>query len=101
MAQSFIILQGSRLQGQQLVAFLGVLDYGGECWKGSSLIKTTSDACLPYSVLLANNFIDCDSVQWISNKSEIGPLNNAESLYTVYGPRESDAPTLHEIFSML
>lgn len=38
----------------------------------------------------------CDSVQWVSTKSEIGPLNNAESLYTVYGPRESDAPTLHE-----
>ena len=42
----------------------------------------------------------CDSVQWISNKSEIGPLNNAESLYTIFGPRESDAPTLHEIYSM-
>ncbi len=39
----------------------------------------------------------CDSVQWISNRSEIGPLNNRESLYTVYGPREADHPNLPNI----
>ena len=36
----------------------------------------------------------CDSIQWLSNKSAIGPLNNVESLYTVYGPREGDTRTL-------
>ena len=36
----------------------------------------------------------CDSTQWISTRSEIGPLNNVESLYTVFGPREGDAPKL-------
>lgn len=38
----------------------------------------------------------CDSVQWLSNRSEIGPLNNRESLYSVYGPREADHPNLHK-----
>lgn len=33
----------------------------------------------------------CDSLQWLSLKNPIGPLNNLESLYTVYGPREGDA----------
>ena len=40
----------------------------------------------------------CDSIQWISNKSEIGPLNNVELLYTVYGPRESDTRTMRCCF---
>ncbi len=38
----------------------------------------------------------CDSIQWLSNRSEIGPLNNKENLYTIYGPRESDHPNLCE-----
>ena len=33
----------------------------------------------------------CNSMQWVSLKQPVGPLNNVESLYTVYGPRESDA----------
>ena len=44
----------------------------------------------------------CDSIQWLSNRSGIGPLNNRESLYTVYGPREADQPNLlgkiHDFF---
>ena len=38
----------------------------------------------------------CDSIQWVSTRSTIGPLNNAESLYTVFGPRESDCTTLRK-----
>ena len=34
----------------------------------------------------------CDCIGWVSNKAPIGPNNNPESLYTVYGPREGDAP---------
>ena len=36
----------------------------------------------------------CDSIQWVSRRSEIGPLNNAENLYTIFGPREGDAQNL-------
>ena len=39
----------------------------------------------------------CDSIQWVSTRSEIGPLNNVESLYTVFGPREGDATKLGNI----
>lgn len=41
----------------------------------------------------------CDSVQWVSNRSDVNHLNNVESLYTVYGPRESDTQKL-EIISV-
>ena len=43
----------------------------------------------------------CDSVQWVSTKSAIGPLNNAESLYTVYGPREGDCKILHKDYGRI
>lgn len=36
----------------------------------------------------------CDPVQRISTRSEIGPLNNVESLYTSFGPGEGDASKL-------
>lgn len=42
----------------------------------------------------------CDSVQWVSNRSDVNHLNNVESLYTVYGPRESDTQKL-EIISVV
>ena len=41
----------------------------------------------------------CDSVQWVSNRSDVNHLNNVESLYTVYGPRESDTQNLETISS--
>ena len=43
----------------------------------------------------------CDSVQWVSTKSAIGPLNNPESLYTVYGPREGDCTILHKHYGLI
>lgn len=35
----------------------------------------------------------CDAIQWIDNRLPIGPLNSAESLYTIFGPREGDTRT--------
>ena len=32
----------------------------------------------------------CDALQWVSLKAPTSHLNNVESLYSVYGPRESD-----------
>ncbi len=32
----------------------------------------------------------CDSLQWVTLKSPMNALNNLESLYTIFGPREGD-----------
>lgn len=32
----------------------------------------------------------CDSLQWVTLRSPINELNNLESLYTIFGPREGD-----------
>lgn len=42
----------------------------------------------------------CDAIQWVSNRAPIGPQNNPESLYTVFGPREGDATTPNLSFSI-
>lgn len=35
----------------------------------------------------------CNSIQWVSTRAPIGPNNDVESLYTIFGPREGDVQT--------
>ena len=79
---------------------IGETPEGDGCWKGVlEGIQSDQDFLrLMFSLRRGPNTQlcchYCDSIQWVSTRSTIGPLNNAESLYTVFGPRESDCTML-------
>ena len=61
-------------------------------WKGCNQIRTFFVVCFSLDRTAARQCfcMYCDSLQWVTLRSPINELNNLESLYTIFGPREGD-----------